>query len=182
MMHAGNGTRVANPDSITKLKSGDEKIDFTFRDENHKNVSLSDERFKNKPVIVQIMGTWCPNCLDETKFLAQWYFRNKNMNVAVVALDYEKIPDTAHAYRNIRRLKEQYGIEYPILFAGSSDKKEASKTLPMLNRVYAYPTLIFLDKNKKVVNIHTGFSGPATGEAYTEFIRKFISMVNQLND
>ena len=40
-------------------------------------VSLQDERYKGKVVIVSILGSWCPNCLDEAEFLAPWYKANK---------------------------------------------------------------------------------------------------------
>ncbi|HEX3383904.1 MAG TPA: TlpA family protein disulfide reductase, partial [Mucilaginibacter sp.] len=42
--------------SLTYLKPGYKKIDFTFPDVNGKKVSLSDPRFKNKVVIVQMLG------------------------------------------------------------------------------------------------------------------------------
>ncbi|HZX74945.1 MAG TPA: TlpA disulfide reductase family protein, partial [Cyclobacteriaceae bacterium] len=61
---------AALPDagSLTYLKKGFDKIDFTFPDVDGKNISSSDEKFKGKVVILQIFGTWCPNCIDETKF------------------------------------------------------------------------------------------------------------------
>ncbi len=169
--------KLVPADSLTFLKPGFDKIDFTFPDENGKNVSLSDSRFKNKAVILQLMGTWCPNCMDESKFLSDWYNKNDKKNIEIIALDYERFLDTAIVNNNIRRLKKRFHINYPVLFAGSSDKKEAALTLPMLNRVFAFPTTVFLNNEKKVVKIHTGFSGPATGEEYEKFIEWFEKMV-----
>ena len=48
------------------LRPGEEKLNFTFNDLNGNPVSIMDDRFKNKVVVVQIMGSWCPNCMDET--------------------------------------------------------------------------------------------------------------------
>ena len=172
--------KLLSADSLTFLKPGFDKMDFTFPDENGKNVSFSDDRFKNKAVIIQLMGTWCPNCMDETKFLSGWYNKNRKKNIEIVALDYERFLDTEIVNNNIRRLKKRFDINYPVLFAGSSDKKEAALTLPMLNRVFAFPTTIFLNKEKKVVKIHTGFSGPATGEEYDKFIKWFEKVVSYL--
>lgn len=59
--------------SLTYLKPGYKKISFSFPDINRKVVSLSDERFKNKVVIVQMLGSWCPNCMDETPYLVSYY-------------------------------------------------------------------------------------------------------------
>ena len=175
---------LVNPDSLTTLRKGPLKINFKFPDENGKIISLSDKKYKNKAVIIQIMGSWCPNCMDETKFLVDWYRQNKkNKNrIEIIALDFEKIADTTHAFRNIRRLKKQFGVTYSVLFAGPSDKKEAAKSLPMLNRIFAYPTLLFLNKEKKVIKTHTGFNGPATGEEFYKFIKYFEQTTKEINN
>ena len=49
----------------------------------------------------------------------------------------------------------------------------------MLNRIVAYPTMIFLNKNNQVVAIHTGFSGPATSD-YKAFKTEFAELVAQM--
>ena len=72
-------------------------------------------------------------------------------------------------------------VPYEILWAGSSNKKEAAKTLPMLNEIISYPTMIFIDKNDKVRKIHTGFNGPATS-AYADFKEEFNTFVKELLD
>ncbi|RZA31738.1 MAG: redoxin domain-containing protein, partial [Lysobacteraceae bacterium] len=64
---------LKDPTKITTLQPGTETISFTFPDLEGKKVSLSDDQFRNKVVIIQILGSWCPNCLDETAFLAPWY-------------------------------------------------------------------------------------------------------------
>jgi thiol-disulfide isomerase/thioredoxin len=175
-----NDAKLIADDSLTLMKPGYDKFAFTFPDEDKKLISLTDPKFLNKAVIIQIMGTWCPNCMDETKFLSSWYNNERREGIEIIALDYEKNNDFLSASNNIRRLKKQYNIKYTILFAGSADKKEAALTLPMLNRVFAFPTTIFLNREKKVVKIHTGFTGPATGEEYEKFKEKFRNALNML--
>ncbi|MBK9558015.1 MAG: hypothetical protein IPO47_19830 [Bacteroidetes bacterium] len=41
--------------------------------------------------------------------------------------------------------------------------KPASEALPMLNKVMGFPTHYHLNKQHDVVEISTGFNGPATG-------------------
>jgi thiol-disulfide isomerase/thioredoxin len=173
---------LISAESLTHLNPGYDKFDFSFADENGKMISLSDQAYTNKAVIVQLMGTWCSNCMDETKFLSEWYNQRGHETIEIIALDFERITDTATVFKNIRRLKNKFYINYKILYAGSSDKKEAAKALPMLNRVFAYPTTIFLDKEKRPVKIHTGFNGPATGEKYEEFMRWFDITVEKLEE
>ena len=79
-----------------------------------------------------------------------------------------------------RRFRGHYGIEYTTLIAGISDKDEAGKKLPMLDRFRAFPTTVFVDKKGEVRKIHTGFSGPATGEHYTRFVGDVKSTLDQL--
>jgi thiol-disulfide isomerase/thioredoxin len=169
-------------DSLTFLRDGYEKLEFTFPDTNGKEVSLADDQFKNKVVVVQIMGTWCPNCLDETRYYTDYYNTNKNDNLAFVSLAFEYALTKEKAMAGITRLKEKIGVPYPILLAqyGSSDKKEANQKLPMLSNILSYPTTIFIDKMGAVRKIHTGFNGPATGEKYKAFVASFERFLGEL--
>ncbi len=169
-------------DSLTFLREGYEKLEFTFPDTNGKDVSLADDQFKDKVVIVQIMGTWCPNCLDETRYYTEYYNNNKNENLEFISLAFEYATTKEKAIAGINRLKEKVGVPYPILLAqyGSSDKQKANQKLPMLSDVLSYPTTIFIDKTGTVRKIHTGFNGPATGEKYDEFVTSFETFIGKL--
>ncbi len=166
--------------TLTYLKEGYQTIQFSFANEQGKKISLTDDRYKGKVVVVQIMGSWCPNCMDESKFLAPWYQKNKQKGVEIIGLAYEKSTDPAFAYPKIKRLKERFGIDYEVLLAGTNDKADASTTLPMLNRVIGFPTTIFIDKKGQVREIHTGFSGPGTGKYYDDFVSDFNRLVDKL--
>lgn len=177
-----NNYELPNANELTFLKEGYDKIDFSFPDENGKQVSLSDKRFKDKVVLVQIMGTWCPNCLDESIFYANYYNNKKSSDLEIVALAFEYAKTEDRAKNNIKRLKERTGINYPVLLAqvGTSSKQKANKKLPMLNHVLSYPTTIYIDKKGNVRKIHTGFNGPATGNEYTKFVKEFKGFMNEL--
>lgn len=166
----------------TYLKEGYNRFDFSFPDTNGDLVSLKDERFQGKVVLVQIMGTWCPNCLDETKFYTKYVNENKNPDLEVVALAFEYAPTKEKAISAINRLHDRIGVPYPILLAqfGSDSKVKANEKLPMLNHVLSYPTTVFIDKMGEVRRIHTGFNGPATGAVYEEFVIEFDSFVQKL--
>jgi peroxiredoxin len=173
---------LPSPDSLTFLKEGYDKLDFSFPNSEGEVVSLNDDEYRNKVVIVQIMGTWCPNCLDETKFLVDYLDENNHDDLKVIGLAFEYAKTEALALKSIQRLTDRIGVEYPILLAqfGTSDKGQAQEKLPMLNHVLSYPTTIFLDKKGEVRRIHTGFNGPATGDAYVEFKEDFDSFLKSL--
>jgi peroxiredoxin len=172
------------PDAITLtyLKEGYEKVSFSFPDVNGNLISLEDPQFQNKVLILQIMGTYCPNCLDESKFLVQYLKEHSHDELEVISLAFEHAKTEEAAFEGITRLKDRLGISYPILLAqyGGADKKTANEKLPMLNHILSYPTTIFIDKKGVVRRIHTGFNGPATGEKYLEFKQDFEAFVNTL--
>lgn len=173
---------AALPDleSLTFLKPGYEKLDFSFPDLNGNKISPSDDRFKNKVLILQIFGSWCPNCMDETKFLTSWYSDNKDRGVEILGLAYERKDDFNYARERVMKMKDKWNVPYDFVIAGVNDKAKASETLPALNRVLAFPTTIFIGKDGKVKMIHTGFSGPGTGVYYEQFVQHFNETVNEL--
>lgn len=172
--------KLPDPYALTYLKEGYDRLDFTFPDLSGKPVSLQDEKYKNKVVVITIMGSWCPNCVDEAAFLAPWHKENKARGVEIVALSFERKDDLAFARERINKFIKRFDIEYEILFAGLADKAKASEKLPALNRVLSFPTTILIDRAGKVRKIHTGFSGPATGAYYQEFIQHFNEDVTAL--
>jgi thiol-disulfide isomerase/thioredoxin len=172
--------KLPSPDSLTFLRKGYDNIYFSFPNLEGEKVSLTDKKYQGNVVIVQIFGTWCPNCMDETKFLTQWYDKNKERGVEIIGLAYEAKDDFQYAKGRVEKMIDRYDVHYDFLIAGTNDKEEASKTLPMLNSVISFPTMIIIDKNGDLVSIHTGFSGPGTGKYYDEFVEKFNMKMDSL--
>ncbi|MBD2702284.1 TlpA family protein disulfide reductase [Spirosoma sp. BT702] len=166
--------------SLTYLKPGYKTLEFAFPDLIGKRVSLADAKYKNKVVIVTILGSWCPNCIDETAFLAPWYKANKQRGVEIIGLAFERKNDLAFAKNALSRLISRYDVQYDVLFAGLADKKVASDALPALNKVLAFPTTIILDKQGNVAQIHTGYTGPATGKYYDQYVAEFNQTIDKL--
>ncbi|GAB3323412.1 hypothetical protein GCM10027299_19630 [Larkinella ripae] len=179
------GTRNAQaalPDAytLTKPKAG-VPLAFTFPDAfTGKPVSLNDPKYKGKVVIVTLLGSWCPNCLDEAAFLAPWYQVNRRRGVEIIGLAFERKNDPTYAKTRLEALKNRIGIEYPLLFAGQADKKQAAAALPALSDVLAFPTTIYINRQGEIAKIHTGYSGPATGAYYEEFVKEFNADIDQL--
>ncbi|GAB3897421.1 TlpA family protein disulfide reductase [Spirosoma agri] len=171
---------LPDPTKLTFLKPGSKTLNVSFPEPNGKLVSLADPRFKNKVTIVQILGSWCPNCMDETNFLSPWYKRNKQRGVEILGLAFERSPEMAESGPKIERMKQRFNIDYPIVLAGTNDKAKASKALPDLNAVVAFPTTIFIDKKGQVRHIHTGFSGPGTGKYYDQYVEEFNQLIEKM--
>jgi thiol-disulfide isomerase/thioredoxin len=155
---------------------------FTFKDIDGNPVSLSDDRFKGKVVLVQIMGSWCPNCMDETRFLSGFYNEYRAKGVEIVSLAYERSTDFVRSQNSLRTFQQRFNVQYPMLITGVAvgDPQRSQKTLPQLESIVNFPTTIFVGKDGHIVKIHTGFSGPGTGEHYEEQKKEFYDTVNGL--
>ncbi len=173
--------RLEDQFAITKWNKG-APLNFTFRDIDGHPVSMSDARFKGKVVLVQIMGSWCPNCMDETRFLSGFYTEYHSKGVEVVSLAYERSTDFARSQNSVRTFQERFDVKYTMLITGvaASDPRRAEKTLPQLQSIVDFPTTIFVGKTGYIEKIHTGFSGPGTGEHYEEQKKEFYTTVKGL--
>lgn len=171
---------LPNADSLTFLKAGYDRINFSFPDLEGNPVTLNDAKYQNKVIIVQMLGSWCPNCMDETAFLSQFYKSNRGKEIAIIGLAYERNPEFNEAKKRLEKMKVRFGIGYDLLIAGTYNKAAAAATLPMLNHVLAFPTTIFIDKKGRVRKIHTGFNGPGTGVYYDKFVEEFNIFIDKL--
>jgi thiol-disulfide isomerase/thioredoxin len=170
--------KLRKADSLTFLKPGYQTLDFKFKTPEGTEISPNAPEFQGKIKIIQIMGSWCPNCRDESRFLVGYLRENPSVPVAVLGLAFERSPDNANDL--IKTYRAKMNIPYPIAIAGTSTKKEeAAKALPALNHVMSFPTTIFIDKKGMVRRIHTGFDGPATIE-YPKFVQEFDAFVKKL--
>jgi thiol-disulfide isomerase/thioredoxin len=172
--------KLADPDVLTTIRDDTWSFGFTFPDETGKPVSIADERFKNKVMLVALGGSWCPNCHDEAAFLAPLYRQYRDKGVEIVELMFEHSGDFEPAAKAVAAMRAKFGIEYTTLIAGISDKDDASTKLPQLSGVYAFPTTLFVDRKGRVRRIYTGFSGPATGAHYEELTASFIETLESL--
>lgn len=171
--------QLGDPDTLTRLRGEVQTLDFAFPNPEGRLVSPNDPAYAGKVKIIQIMGTWCPNCRDETEFLVRFLKDNPREDLAVIALAFEKHRDPAKARAAIEKYRRHFGMNYEILHAGYYKKEEAVQALPMLEKIISYPTLIFLDRENRVRRIHTGFAGPATS-AYDDFVEDFKAYVESL--
>jgi thiol-disulfide isomerase/thioredoxin len=156
------------------------RFQFRFPDLAGNPVSLSDERFRGRVVLVNIFGSWCPNCNDEAPLLAAWDRKYRSQGLEIVGLAYEFTGNAARDREMVRRFANRHGIGYTLLLAGVSDKAKASATLPDLTRVLAYPTSVFIGRDGKVKKIYSGFAGPGTGEHYDKLQTEIESVIETL--
>jgi len=171
---------LPDPYKITALKEGVKKLAFTFPDLTGKPVSLTDDKYKGKVVIVELVGTWCPNCTDQTIFLSPWFNKNAKRGVEAIAIGFEQKDDLEYGKYTLGKLRDKYNIKYDILFGGLADKRLVADKLPALNKFIAYPTTIIIDRKGEVREIYTGYTGTVTGKYYDDYEKKFNKLLDEL--
>lgn len=178
----GEPRQVFDPETLTVLKDGYESVSFAFPPlkEGSGEVVFPSDKYRSKVVILQIMGSWCPNCMDETKYFEQIYRKYKSKGLAIVGLSYEfYASDLKGARELLQKQVKALDATYDFSIALYGRGKTPEETLPMLNHVMAYPTSIYLDRKGRVRKIHTGFYGPSTSK-YAQYVQKNDVFIEEL--
>ena len=166
-----------DPSRHTSVKDPTEPFRFSFPDLSGKIVSNSDPLFRGKVVLVNIMGSWCPNCHDETPFLVELYRKYHKQGLEIVALDFEEAEQLKDPAR-LRAFIKRYGIEYTVLVGGETG--EAKEKLVQAVNWNAWPTTFFVGRDGLVRGVHAGFAGPGSGELHREAKAEFTKTVERL--
>jgi thiol-disulfide isomerase/thioredoxin len=173
------GAKLLLPDplSVAKVSNG---LSFSFPDPDGKTVVFPGDRFKGKAVIVNIMGTWCPNCHDEAPLLVELYNKYHRRGLEIVSLAFEAHATETEDLLAIKRYKSSRKIPYTMLYAGKTEGGGPAKRVAGLEQFGGYPTNVFIDRDGKIVSTHTGFWGPATGEKHKTVRHEFEETVKKL--
>lgn len=177
---AGPEDALPDPFEEVGLTDPERRFRFRFPDLEGAMVSSEDERFAGKPMLVDIFGTWCPNCNDAAPLIAEWAREYGPRGLEVVGLAYEYTGDPERDAEMVRRYVERHDADYVHLLAGISDKAKASETLPDLTEILAFPTLVFLDREHRVVRVYSGFAGPGTGRHFELLREQLVEILEEL--
>ena len=174
------GFRLRDPDSLTFLKPGHNVSGLVLPDLGGHLVSPVDARFRGHGRILQLMGSWCSNCMDETILFNDLYRRLHPQGLDVIAIGFEKHPEPEKARAALERYRVRMGVPYDVLYGGRAGRESVAEQLPFLDRLMSYPTSIFIDRAGNVRRIHTGFYGPGTGKHHEAFKRELTAFLETL--
>lgn len=167
----------SDPANFTTVKDAKEPFAFSYPDLAGAIISNTDSRFRGKVVVVNITGSWCPNCHDEAPFLAELYRKYKGLGLEVVGLSFEEEEQLKDPSR-LRAFIKEYGIEYPVLLAGQpSEVREKISQAVNLN---AWPTTFFLGRDGTVKAVHVGFASQASGKFHQDSKHEIQATVERL--
>lgn len=170
---------LRDPDSLTYIVKK-EPFTFKLKDIEGNDFTFPNSQYDNKVTIIQIMGTWCPNCMDETRFFQELYEKYHQQGLEIISVGYETPKEFAGQAEKIKLLRDRHQLKFKFLVGGTASKSLASQQFSMLNEIISYPTSIVLNKNGEVVKVHTGFNGPSTGEIYTNYVEEMTLLIEKL--
>ena len=170
---------LRDPSGITTLRIKDNPW-FTVFNSVGAPAVFDSSTWKNHVSIIQIMGSWCPNCTDESRFLKDLYESYKTKGLQIIPIAFERGDNIAAACKRVANQFSQLHISYPFYYGGKASKEEAQKTLNFLNEVHSFPTSVFIDKKGTIRSVFTGFYGPGTHEEYTKHTSEITQLVDLL--
>ncbi|MEZ5050640.1 MAG: TlpA disulfide reductase family protein [Saprospiraceae bacterium] len=165
---------LMNPFEMTQYDT-EKPLNFILKDSENQELDITQSNHKK---IIQITGTWCPNCKDETQFLKS-YYQKKPDDVDIIAVAFERYDDEAKNIDIIKTYKEKMGFPYPILLGGKVGSAATKSAFPQLDGIHSYPTILFVDGDNRIKKVFTGYYGPATQE-YEHFKKQFEDTVEKL--
>ncbi len=159
---------------LTWMKNPKETLSLKLNTDAKTERSFGEKDWKDKVTLVQIMGTWCPNCTDESRFVKSMYEKYHAQGLEVVPVSFERGTDKQVAFTRINSQAKQMALPYPVYLGSGADspQKAAAIVFAQLNHVMSFPTLILIGKDGKVMKVWTGFYGPGTGVHYTEHTKE----------
>jgi len=169
-----------DPSRYVSVKNPLEPLRFRAVDLDGNPVSSEDARFRGKPILLTIMGSWCPNCHDEAELLVELHKKYSAKGLAVVALGFEYTGESERDRNQLRAFARRHGIEYAILYAGTTEEGEVQRVLPQLANFGGFPTTIFLDRQHRVRSVHAGFAGPANAREHARLREEYDRLVREL--
>lgn len=173
-----DGATLPDDFALTRWTEGQDLGGLVFPDVDGERRSLAELLPPDSPGLLVVFGTWCPNCNDLTEALVGLHRRHPALSIAAIA--FELGSDPAKHREAVLDYVDHHGIDYPVVLGGSASKAAASEALPILDRVRAYPTTVFLAPGGRATAVHTGFSGPATGKRHRALLERFESEIESL--
>lgn len=177
---ANPNAELPDPFEIVKLEPGVHKPYYDLLSAGSGKDVIDASKYEGKVLIIQLFGTWCPNSHDETKYLVNWYAKNKDRNIGILASSFEANYSQEYGLKRLNDYREMNNIPYDLVLGGRLSKTSAAMPFPFMEKIEAFPTLVIVDKQGYARYVHSYFNGPATGSYYQAFDKRFNDIVDQL--
>lgn len=171
--------KISDPFEMVEVEAGTHKPYYDLLGAGSGKNAIGISQYEGKVLIIQVFGTWCPNSLDQTNYLLDWYPQRPD-GVEILAVTYEPNYSKEYGLRRINEYTSHLEIPYDMVLGGALSKSQAALPFSFLKKLEAFPTLVLVDKNGFARYVHSYFNGPATGALYADFITEFNQKINEL--
>lgn len=169
-----------DPFEIVKVEAGTQKPYFDLLGAGSGKGAIDPSKYEGKVLVIQVFGTWCPNSLDQTNYLVDFYKKNKHKDLAILASSYEANYSQEYGLQRLTHYKQANSIPYELVLGGRLNKTSAATSFPFIDKLKAFPTLVIIDKLGYARYVHSYFNGPATGSYYDAFDARFTKIIGEL--
>ncbi|MCB9889534.1 MAG: TlpA family protein disulfide reductase [Planctomycetes bacterium] len=173
---------AALPDGfgLTRCTEGVRLGGTILRDLTGKQRTLDDAALRGTVRLIDVFGSWCPNCHDHGSYLAELHRRYAAKGLRVIGVAFEQDDDFARSVRQVRAFAKRHRATFPMWIGGVADKKGATTALRLLDRVRAFPTTLFVDRRGVVRGVYQGWSGPAAKSENARLRQRFEQRIDEL--
>lgn len=178
--HRDTEAALRSPESLTKAVT-DKPVPWKAKSITGEVIDFDRPPYSGKIKILEVMGSWCPNCHDETRFLQEWKKNHPNLPVEIVSLAFERYEDRSKSLEVINKFSNKMNVNWPVVYGGAIQSVGESELIQFIDAIRAYPTMIIFDQFNKIRYVHTGFYGPATSE-YEDFKKDFDGLMKELSE
>lgn len=176
------------PFTAKRVKSFDDSVLDTLRmRKGVQHVTLPVDKldkppYRGKPVVVDLFGTWCPGCMDETPTLVDLYHRYHPKGVEFLSLAYELPDDSSYVHARIAAFRKRYGVTWEIAIVRATFDQVGSMLPPELTGIGGFPVTLFIDRHGIVRAAHSGFDSAADPEAHARVVGQFQHWAEEIAD
>ena len=162
---------VVDPLQQVRVTSGETRLDYE---------PLLAPQYAGKAVILEIFGTWCPNCNDLAPLLAELYREHHDEGLEMLAVAYELSDSEAYNQERLAAYQAKYGLEWEVVSADAVPDELFAAGPAELSPIGGVPVTIFLNRDRTIRAIYAGFRGPATGAAHEEATATFRTLTRDI--
>jgi thiol-disulfide isomerase/thioredoxin len=161
---------IVDPLQQVRVISTERRLDFA---------PLSSPRYSGKPVILEVFGTWCPNCNDLAPLLTDLYETHHREGLEMLGVAYELSDDASHNRDRLAAYRAKYRMDWEVV-AASDVPGDLFSGPARLSSIEGVPLTIFLNRDRTIHAIYAGFRGPATGATHDQTTETFRRLTREI--
>ncbi len=130
---------------------------FHLTDLDGNPIALSDERFQDKVVVIDIWGTWCPPCHEQIPYLIEFQDRYRAQGLEIIGVEFDMYTRGTEQERRdmMKEFVEKTGINYTVILGG--EVNDVNSVFEGMQSFKGFPTTVLIGRGGLVRHVSWGF-------------------------